>query len=213
MLIQKIENNLIELNSFSYRRNGQDVFFDKKNGKVFLRNDQLNYVYIDTEDNLPKISIIEYPENAMKIGRFYVSKGNILEYVLEDSSTVASDDNGKMWFNYSFYPAEAEQAETYLYFNNFSSEEHGAPIVRKSLLKKIAISVKTPIEVDLILRKCSDLLTDVLTFSLSDNKRFFIFEEINEEFEAEDEICLWVGVGTGEVSSDSINVNLFFVEV
>ena len=210
--IKKIEGNLLEINSFIYRRNGEDILFNKDDGKILLKNNCLNFVYIDTLDNFLKSSVNGYPENSVKIGKFNVYNGNVTDFILEFVSISSNDDEGKMWYQYSFYPTESAQSEAYLYYNNFSSEEYGAPIPKKSILKKAVITVKTPIEVDLIIRKCDDLLTDVVTFALTDDRRFFVFKDLDVEFEEGDEICAWIGLGTGETISESINVTLFFLE-
>lgn len=86
------ENTLIKVKRFSYRRNGFDYTFE--GALLNLYNDKLNYVYIETPFNVLKISTIDYPTNSVKLGRFQVSSGHVVDEIRDDVDLIASDDSG-----------------------------------------------------------------------------------------------------------------------
>ena len=86
------ESTLIKVKRFSYRRNGFDYTFE--GALLNLYNDKLNYVYIETPFNVLKISTIDYPTNSVKLGRFQVSSGHVVDEIRDDVDLIASDDSG-----------------------------------------------------------------------------------------------------------------------
>lgn len=86
------DSTLVKVKRFSYRRNGFDYIFE--GALLNLHNNKLNYVYIETPFNLLKISTIDYPTNSVKLGRFLVSSGHVVDEIRDDVDLIASDDAG-----------------------------------------------------------------------------------------------------------------------
>lgn len=91
-LIYATENLMLNVKRFLYRRDGNDLTFP--GGKIHLADNCLNFIYIETPFNVLKKSLIDYPNNSVKIGRFLTSNGNIVEAVRDDVNIIASDDSG-----------------------------------------------------------------------------------------------------------------------
>lgn len=91
-LVQNAENQMLGIKRFLYRRDGQDIVFP--GGKIHLADNSLNFVYVETPFNVLKKSLIDYPVNSVKIGRFLTSQGNIVESLQDDVNIIASDDSG-----------------------------------------------------------------------------------------------------------------------
>lgn len=218
LVITNYDSLMLQIKRFLYRRNGTDYIYE--GGFIALENNKLNYVYIETPFNLIKKSVIDYPANAVKIGKFLTSNGNIVFELRDDVDLIASDDSGggsgtaeKLRLVFSLWNRN-QKINRWLQYNNLTTNLQGVYLWNTGKLDAVFIKTNNLCDCNFYIYKnvnsesASQPANIPLLIVNMASEDFKYVPNINIDLYAGDYLKIYLEILSGKVSLPTLNIDI-----